>query len=239
MHGWHASPRPACAIPTTKPPASTVKPTDEAACTDARTPAQRQHDALNALVRGQLGDPKLGQHNGLPVTVIVSTTCHSFVVALVFRRDCSSACSERCNPWAYCSAASMTAASRTARAALPISSAASAASMWAARRWLQQASSVWAAVPPWSRFVIDAFDSSAGVRQPGNDFERRDGPLKRAGPLAWGPCLEDASPRCHDVGARRVRPGPQRAIPAFTGEFASLAMIIAARFSGVCPPTGR
>jgi hypothetical protein len=26
------------------------------------------------LVRGQLGDPKLGVHNGLPVTVIVSTT---------------------------------------------------------------------------------------------------------------------------------------------------------------------
>jgi hypothetical protein len=26
------------------------------------------------LVRGQLGDPKLGQHNGLPVTVIVSAT---------------------------------------------------------------------------------------------------------------------------------------------------------------------
>jgi Domain of unknown function (DUF222) len=50
------------------------KPADRAASTDTRTPAQRQHDALNALVRGQLGDPKLGQHNGLPVTVIVSTT---------------------------------------------------------------------------------------------------------------------------------------------------------------------
>lgn len=36
--------------------------------------AQRQHDALNALVRDRLGDPKLGVHNGLPVTVIVSTT---------------------------------------------------------------------------------------------------------------------------------------------------------------------
>jgi Domain of unknown function (DUF222) len=50
------------------------EPDDEATRTDTRTPAQRQHDALNALVRGQLGDPKLGQHNGLPVTVIVSTT---------------------------------------------------------------------------------------------------------------------------------------------------------------------
>jgi hypothetical protein len=50
------------------------EPADDAQTTDRRTPAQRQHDALNALVRGQLGDPKLGVHNGLPVTVIVSTT---------------------------------------------------------------------------------------------------------------------------------------------------------------------
>lgn len=42
--------------------------------TDLRSHPQRQHDALNALVRGQLGDPKLGVHHGLPVTVIVSTT---------------------------------------------------------------------------------------------------------------------------------------------------------------------
>lgn len=50
------------------------EPDDELARGDRRSPAQRQHDALNALVRGQLGDPKLGRHNGLPVTVIVSTT---------------------------------------------------------------------------------------------------------------------------------------------------------------------
>ncbi|HEY4793429.1 MAG TPA: HNH endonuclease signature motif containing protein [Mycobacterium sp.] len=41
---------------------------------DIRSHAQRQHDAINVLVRGQLGDPKLGVHNGLPVTVVVSTT---------------------------------------------------------------------------------------------------------------------------------------------------------------------
>ncbi|MEZ0355922.1 HNH endonuclease signature motif containing protein [Mycobacterium sp. SA01] len=41
---------------------------------DPRNHAQRQHDALAELVRGRLGAPKLGQHNGLPVTVIVSTT---------------------------------------------------------------------------------------------------------------------------------------------------------------------
>ncbi len=36
---------------------------------DLRGHGQRQHDALAELVRGRLGDPKLGQHNGLPVTV--------------------------------------------------------------------------------------------------------------------------------------------------------------------------
>ncbi|MBB3752821.1 hypothetical protein FHT44_005333 [Mycolicibacterium sp. BK634] len=41
---------------------------------DLRSHAQRQHDALTYLVRDRLGDPKLGQHNGLPVTMIVTTT---------------------------------------------------------------------------------------------------------------------------------------------------------------------
>lgn len=50
------------------------QPSEDVAARDLRSLAQRQHDALNALVGGQLGDPKLGVHNGLPVTVIVSTT---------------------------------------------------------------------------------------------------------------------------------------------------------------------
>ncbi|MGB9302706.1 MAG: HNH endonuclease signature motif containing protein [Mycobacterium sp.] len=60
--------------PDDESPCVTGEPTDDAIGTDRRTPAQRQHDALSALVRGQLGDPKLGQHNGLPVSVVVSTT---------------------------------------------------------------------------------------------------------------------------------------------------------------------
>lgn len=52
----------------------TITPSDEAVKRDSRTHGQRQHDALKALVRGQLGDPKLGQHNGLPVTVIATAT---------------------------------------------------------------------------------------------------------------------------------------------------------------------
>lgn len=60
-------------------PCLSGQPDHEAASKDVRSHAQRQHDALNALVRGQLGDPKLGVHNGLPVTVIVSTTLKELI----------------------------------------------------------------------------------------------------------------------------------------------------------------
>ncbi|GJN96922.1 hypothetical protein NJB1907f44_13010 [Mycobacterium marinum] len=60
--------------PDDETPCVKGKPTDEGTAKDLRSPAQRRHDALNALLDGRLGDPKLGAHNGLPVTVIVSTT---------------------------------------------------------------------------------------------------------------------------------------------------------------------
>ena len=41
---------------------------------DHRSHPQRQHDALSAIMRSLLGNPKLGQHRGLPVTLIVSAT---------------------------------------------------------------------------------------------------------------------------------------------------------------------
>ncbi|MGI9124389.1 MAG: HNH endonuclease signature motif containing protein [Mycobacterium sp.] len=50
------------------------EPTQAQADGDRRTHPQRQHDALSALLRGRLGDPALGQHKGLPVTVIVSAS---------------------------------------------------------------------------------------------------------------------------------------------------------------------
>ena len=49
-------------------------PTQARIDADTRTHAQRQHDALSAVMRSLLGNPKLGQHNGLPVTVIVSAS---------------------------------------------------------------------------------------------------------------------------------------------------------------------
>lgn len=67
--------------PDDRTPCVASEPDDELARGDRRSPAQRQHDALNALVRGQLGDPKLGRHNGLPVTVIVSTTLQELTSA--------------------------------------------------------------------------------------------------------------------------------------------------------------
>jgi hypothetical protein len=49
-------------------------PAEEAVQNDTRTPAQRNHDALNAAMRATLASGKLGQHNGLPASIIVSTT---------------------------------------------------------------------------------------------------------------------------------------------------------------------
>ncbi len=60
--------------PADETPTVLDEPTDDARQRDSRTRGQRQHDALKAMMRGQLGDPKLGQHKGLPVTVIVSAT---------------------------------------------------------------------------------------------------------------------------------------------------------------------
>jgi hypothetical protein len=49
-------------------------PGEDAARRDARSAAQRNHDGLNAALRALLASGKLGQHNGLPATIIVSTT---------------------------------------------------------------------------------------------------------------------------------------------------------------------
>jgi Domain of unknown function (DUF222) len=49
-------------------------PSQQAIDNDTRSAGQRHHDALGALLRDALASGKLGQHNGLPVTIIVSTT---------------------------------------------------------------------------------------------------------------------------------------------------------------------
>ncbi len=49
-------------------------PDADAVRRDTRSQAQRNHDAFLAALRGLLASGELGQHKGLPVTIVVSTT---------------------------------------------------------------------------------------------------------------------------------------------------------------------
>jgi len=60
--------------PDDQTPTTNGEPHPDIAARDRRLMTQRQHDALGALVRRHLGDPALGHHNGLPVTIIATTT---------------------------------------------------------------------------------------------------------------------------------------------------------------------
>ncbi|WP_304117428.1 HNH endonuclease signature motif containing protein [Mycolicibacterium bacteremicum] len=55
-------------------PAPELPPLTGPAARDSRSLAQRQHDALKAVLRDTIASGRLGHHNGLPVTVVVSTT---------------------------------------------------------------------------------------------------------------------------------------------------------------------
>ncbi|OBF15140.1 HNH endonuclease signature motif containing protein [Mycobacterium sp. ACS4331] len=60
--------------PDDENPCVSGRPTEDQIQADQRTTAQRQHDALVTAGRMLLASKKLGKLNGLPVTVIVSTT---------------------------------------------------------------------------------------------------------------------------------------------------------------------
>ncbi|WP_033721506.1 DUF222 domain-containing protein, partial [Mycobacterium avium] len=49
-------------------------PSQHAIDGDARSAAQRNHDGLLAGLRALLASGNLGQHNGLPASIIVTTT---------------------------------------------------------------------------------------------------------------------------------------------------------------------
>ncbi|WP_406814530.1 HNH endonuclease signature motif containing protein [Mycobacterium sp. M23085] len=49
-------------------------PTQQAVETDPRSASQRNHDGLNAALRALLASGNLGQHNGLPASIVVTTT---------------------------------------------------------------------------------------------------------------------------------------------------------------------
>jgi hypothetical protein len=55
-------------------PAIDGDPSTDSVDRDTRSPAQRRHDALLAMGRDLLSSGHLGQHNGLPATIIVTTT---------------------------------------------------------------------------------------------------------------------------------------------------------------------
>jgi hypothetical protein len=65
---------PGMANPADPTPCVKGTPSQQAIEADTRSAAQRNHDALAALTRAALASGELGQHNGLPATVIVSTT---------------------------------------------------------------------------------------------------------------------------------------------------------------------
>lgn len=67
--------------PDDQTPTITGEPTQATIDGDRRQHAQRQHDALSALLRSRLGNPALGRHNGLPVTIIATTTVEQLSTA--------------------------------------------------------------------------------------------------------------------------------------------------------------
>ncbi|BBZ69519.1 HNH endonuclease signature motif containing protein [Mycobacterium paraseoulense] len=56
-------------------------PSQEAIDRDARSAAQRNHDALLAANRALLASGKLGRHNGLPASIVVTTTLQELEAA--------------------------------------------------------------------------------------------------------------------------------------------------------------
>jgi hypothetical protein len=60
--------------PADEQPATSGTPTQDQIDSDTRTLAQRRHDAFAFIGRTALDKTELGQHNGLPTTIIVRTT---------------------------------------------------------------------------------------------------------------------------------------------------------------------
>jgi hypothetical protein len=60
--------------PADEVPCTKGTPSQEAIDADTRTLGQRQHDTLITVARNALASGELGQHNGLPVTVVLGAT---------------------------------------------------------------------------------------------------------------------------------------------------------------------
>ena len=71
---WAKWAAPGMCNPDDQRPAVDEPPSQDRAARDSRSTAQRNHDALNALVRSVLSAGVLGRHQSLPVSIIVKTT---------------------------------------------------------------------------------------------------------------------------------------------------------------------
>jgi hypothetical protein len=71
---WAKLAAPDMCNPTDDTPCVDGTPSQETIDGDARSAPQRNHDALLAALRSLLASGKLGQHNGLPASIIVTTT---------------------------------------------------------------------------------------------------------------------------------------------------------------------
>jgi hypothetical protein len=67
--------------PEDERPVVDKEPSEEAVRRDNRSLAQRNHDGFLAGIRGLLMSGKLGQHNGLPVSIVVTTTLQDLEAA--------------------------------------------------------------------------------------------------------------------------------------------------------------
>ncbi|OBH67968.1 hypothetical protein A5682_12315, partial [Mycobacterium mantenii] len=65
---------PGMANPDDDTPVVDGAPSEQAVQRDTRSAAQRNHDGLNAALRAILASGQLGQHNGLPASIVVTTT---------------------------------------------------------------------------------------------------------------------------------------------------------------------
>src|SRR5262249_2615134 len=67
--------------PQDEKPCVDGQPRDDAVQADTRSPGQRNHDALKAMGRSGLASGELGSHNGLPPTIIGTTTLQALQAA--------------------------------------------------------------------------------------------------------------------------------------------------------------
>ena len=71
---WAKLAAPGYANPDDDTPCLGGRPAQAQIDADTRSPAQRHHDALEAVCRAMLASGTLGRHNGLPVTIVATTT---------------------------------------------------------------------------------------------------------------------------------------------------------------------